>query len=748
MNYKIKPIRTYAEYLQTEEERIYITADALIEECEANEGGYEADRERVLTPMMYEWKGAKERLAESTLFNSLSKFEIEIDNIKEPGANFAKDGVFKWFSNTYPRIQPAFTKDENYDRLLAEQALQLPSEGTVVRTKEADESSSEIDILVRKVLYLLSKSGYNELIRNGKRTAIEENVITPFLAPEYTLAVYKILYQTGLLDENNGYEDRYTYGYLDVETTSVLNTFDRAYSQLETLCVNTIDDETLTSLNEDVAILDVGELYPEVLRANYATEESIASPGWRFSAELDDEGQVVALWWQGVRRGVRVADGKFLGFCKSVNELNVDIALVNDIYTKMISALAEFTATEIRGKMQPFFDNALDNIHDDKVVLVSYNEELPLESDEMVHFQRNVLNFIEVASEEVNYLIWLSANPASGRIFELPLVNIESTLVEKLNRASTLNKQLQMLLRDFLQQKWSALSGFQGEHNKDFHYVPHYTIDYTHYRTSLEHLPENYQELRDARLETLRQSEVWKEMRAAIKEGTQEAARTVLSVIKRKKVLQQSYLFREVNDCLKIKNASRYLLPKKSTWVVSLEVPDILTASMNSNDWSSCHAGSYSNSPMVYGANDTTFIVYQKGSKDTYIGPDISVDSKATRAYVHYAYNSQGGTFVFEDAYPGSNRVVTEILPLIFAEIVGIESKSVEPFQFDPDDVADMIITGYFDSLESDTSVKIGDFNMYPCDVFTVIVPPFSEEGYSEGWYYGDYGCVDAYANW
>lgn len=753
MDYKIREIRSYNDYIANAEDEIYLAADALIEECEGNEG-CEADRENIINAMQHHWYSQKARLGSSPIFDSMSKFEIEITNLAQEGSDRREEGVKRWFLGSNPRMMSSFDDQSNYENFLTEKALRLPAEGGTVLRATADQPSNELEVLVRKVLYIMELD-YTELISSGKERALREGVVEPFLANEYALAVYKMFYQSRLIMVAgwDSYAYRNFYSFLSSTSNWAFQHFNRALSEDEVYCLESNSLEELNKVPKGVTLLDVGQSFEEVLSEQYY-DSSATTRSWKISPEVAADGEITALWWHGANTGTTVGNDYYLGVRKSLVELDVDIALTNKIYETMMAAFYEYLPKGVREPLKGFFTFSTDTVFDNKIVIQEWESEYDTNSAIMLWFHTLMLEFVKVASEGVDYIVSLPSRPTPRHIFNLPEITVNKTLAEKVNRASTLNKQLQMLLRDFLQQHWSVLSGVKGKFNKDFHFQPEFIVS----------VPESHKEnlllqcgdeeevvnelLRRSRVRELRKTAVWQEMREAIHEGTKADTKRVLSVIKRKKVLQESFLFKELNDCLKIKDAGRYLLPDTSTWIVSLEVPDILTASINTNNWSSCHAGSYANSPMVYGANTTTFIVYQKGSEDTWLAPGHSVDSKTKRAYVHYGYNSQGGAIVVEDAYPSSDRVILEILPLILAEMAGIESRTIEPFQFDQEDLYDMIITGYFDSIETDTSVGIGDFELHPCEVFDTVVPAFSDDGYIEEWYYGEYGSVDAYANW
>lgn len=116
----------------------------------------------------------------------------------------------------------------------------------------------------------------------------------------------------------------------------------------------------------------------------------------------------------------------------------------------------------------------------------------------------------------------------------------------------------------------------------------------------------------------------------------------------------------------------------KGQLVLSVDLIDILTASMNNKGWSSCldlDGGVYRGGIYSYALDSSTFIAYLKSSKTMING--IEVDDKRWRQFIHYNHKTK--QVIFSKNYPYYSRQLSiltrEILEELISSYFDIENK-------------------------------------------------------------------------
>lgn len=123
---------------------------------------------------------------------------------------------------------------------------------------------------------------------------------------------------------------------------------------------------------------------------------------------------------------------------------------------------------------------------------------------------------------------------------------------------------------------------------------------------------------------------------------------------------------------------------KDLSLTLSIEQEDMLTASLSGYDWRSCHANSFSNTPVTLSANKVSFIAYVSGGKDNnFFGGKI--DKKVMRAYCHYAEIDKDRFILsVENIYPSKKSHLANLISDKIIELItGSEDYDCVP-TFDP----------------------------------------------------------------
>lgn len=123
---------------------------------------------------------------------------------------------------------------------------------------------------------------------------------------------------------------------------------------------------------------------------------------------------------------------------------------------------------------------------------------------------------------------------------------------------------------------------------------------------------------------------------------------------------------------------------KDLSLTLSIEQEDMLTASLSGYDWRSCHANSFSNTPVTLSANKVSFIAYISGGKDNDFF-DGKIDKKIMRAYCHYAEIDKDRFILsVENTYPSKKSQLAKLISHeIIKLITGSEDYDCVP-TFDP----------------------------------------------------------------
>lgn len=139
---------------------------------------------------------------------------------------------------------------------------------------------------------------------------------------------------------------------------------------------------------------------------------------------------------------------------------------------------------------------------------------------------------------------------------------------------------------------------------------------------------------------------------------------------------------------------------------ISLEQKDILTASFSGYSWTSCHAGSYLQSPFALAANDVTFVAYGSGGRDV-DHLNGTVDKKRYRTYCHYAEVGDDFMLSVEGIYPYKSTRLVELVYKALCKRIGVEFDDLVRVDFPVfgqpgcEVLETTIISGYYDYYEN-----------------------------------------------
>lgn len=139
---------------------------------------------------------------------------------------------------------------------------------------------------------------------------------------------------------------------------------------------------------------------------------------------------------------------------------------------------------------------------------------------------------------------------------------------------------------------------------------------------------------------------------------------------------------------------------------ISLEQKDILTASFSGYSWTSCHAGSYLQSPFALAVNEVTFVAYGSGGRDTN-HLNGTVDKKRYRAYCHYAEVGDDFLLSVEGIYPQKSPGLTKLIYKALCERMGVNFDDLVRVEFPVfgqpgyEILEKIILSGYYDYYEN-----------------------------------------------
>ena len=142
---------------------------------------------------------------------------------------------------------------------------------------------------------------------------------------------------------------------------------------------------------------------------------------------------------------------------------------------------------------------------------------------------------------------------------------------------------------------------------------------------------------------------------------------------------------------------------------LSLEQKDILTASFSGYSWTSCHAGSYLQSPFALAANDVTFVAYGSGGRDAN-HLNGTVDKKRYRTYCHYAEVGDDFLLSVEGIYPFKSSGLKQSIYKALCERIGVKFDDLVRVEFPVfgqpgyEILESTILSGYYDYYENNVS--------------------------------------------
>lgn len=734
MEYKITPLRTFKEYEKVSEEETYAAANLLFDRIIENEDCF-IDRGVVLDTRLTDWMENKRNLAYTPLFSGASKFQLEITDIEQSDEEII--GAVKECIDHRSSLYldngnlVSFDHKKNYFNFIKEQALEIEPTEIFYPDTYVDAPLNEGQVLTTKVEDRVGNI-LNRVLNQAALKRVSNKERSAIISPEVAVAVYKFLVNIGIIETEEddrywGHEIRYCMDYYAVNT--ILDTFDCP------LIPNT--EYYKKRMSYEYIELDSPEDWKEAMSRGERTIQGV----------VNEEGNLTQLRYNitayiGLPHGYRIYYKDY-----DINEL--DKELINNVYHGLIKSLYIVTK-EIDAKSAEKVcevlkaENLANSIGIAKQTcsntilaeLAKYIDALSRQHiSEMHHYiQRIALEIVAVTLYRP--IVGTSVNGAYRDLLPSKIITeINEKFAKELNQCSTLNKQLAMIERKLTNEQYSFIFGHKYQT-----YPQEQLLNHRYgYTGNLRRGFDNLFEL-----------DAWNEFKQQLADLYQDEITLAAKLTKTKNFRREHHCNNLTTDILKINNADKYVLPKSETWIVSLEAKDILTASVNNNGWSSCHASSYANSPMTLAANDITFVIYKKSSKDM-VYNDIHIDNKKVRAYGHYLYSENGSaSLIIEQSYPHGSKIIEDIIPGILGELGTITSKEVDNIKYDlhdDSDYADLTVAGYFDLFEAHDSRFIGDFTINPDWIVNKPAPDLWTGEVDEYLPYGEFGNLNIFLN-
>ena len=760
MDYKIKPIRTYEDYEEYETDCADNGMELLlnsiydkflvdeIEENEDEEDDYGSSllsdynsyyyRKQLLQRLGY--SGAKEMLANTKLFNGNSKFEVEVSNLPKAIESHDIRNLFAQVGNLYDTTSfYHFKEEQNIANFLQRKALHITREMTEETFLE-HRGFNEYQLLeyaafaaINNNLYAAINKGLN--ITNENSTTIEN-----IMPEEYHILVSLFRYFEDLTrnewsDIPKGENFQKVYDAIAQNRYSTARIFDKEGDVIDKLTYKKVYSNCYlaTCHNIEEHLEAYIALFDPLQPTN--TEGVLENRGYML--QLNEEtGHIEKIFYvhlnsRKIMQTINIAD-----FQEEYNKLYT--ALVT-LYSSTIlyfirretTGVASFQAdTE-----EEYISNLVENFNSPYQILLNRAEEIKkihqaLDLSSGRFDLDMIFSYAESAFSDFSHILTdeNSAMPFKTRdkFYAREVMdkrnsikfNITDSEINKLNSIGSLVKQIKFIM-DIFRRRWLNADSLAVHFCTD-HLNRHTASDAKKIITRLSSTDKAFNEIEIPNAELMMEE--------------------VLKVLKRKSSWQLDSLEKSFS---KISSNVQYKDTVK--WVFSLEAQDILTASVNDHEWTSCHASSYGNTPMALMSNGITFVIYEEeGDKLLY-----DIDNKINRTYGHYKeeYGCMPNgevkrTLVLEGAYPRRfNEKIQKALVKIIAEITGsqdidivYEDKAMffgvdysygdgreEEYEV-PDD---FIKCGYYDYFESNSQIGFQDGGRieYEPTIITRFVP-------------------------
>lgn len=746
MDYKIKPIRKYEEYAEHEAEYAEngmelllssIYDNFLVDEIEEDEeDGYGSSyfedyntpyyREQLLQYLGY--SGAKKELANTRLFNGNSKFEVEVHDLpKILEKNEIRDFFFEIGKiHDFARIFNlcSFKEENNISNFLQRKALHITKEMVEEPFKEY-RGLNEYHLLKMATLAVINDNIYAAL-NKGLDVTNENGTTAEKMMPEtYHILISLIRYFEDIVCSNRSKR---------LEKGSFKTVYDSMASM-------TYDSPTLISdsqkiskiayitphLNRYLATYDNIEEYLDKyieLFTLYGQDDAEAILGNRaYLLQVSEEtGHIEKIFYvhlgaKKVLQTINIAD-----FQEEYNKLYTALATLyasTVLYRTEREAERTTNATVSDAVKKELLSQLIESLNspyglivdrDKSIIKVREVYELSIDRyyDYDYSFNRIDATFNRFSSILMTDGISIPFKERKGTSAE-ELVrkqrnikfDITDSEINKLNSINSLVKQIKFMA-DVFRRKWLNADSL----------------------TRLLYIDDSDSvKVLDAKQILAKSDAAYEAFKCLETPNAELVMAEVIKVLKRKSSWQLDRLeksFSRISSNVQYKDVVK--------WVFSLEAQDILTASVNDHDWSSCHASSYGNTPMALMSNGVTFVIYEEeGDKLLY-----EIDNKVNRTYAHYKeeYGCMPNgeikrTLVLEGAYPRQhNKMLQQALINVIAEITGntdIEVVNAEDamffgkdYNYDEDDYEyevpdDFIKCGYYDYFESNRQVGFQD---------------------------------------
>lgn len=764
MNYKVKPIRKYEEYAEHEAEcadnGMELLLNSIYDNFLVNEIDEDVDeedeygfylsrdynsnyyREELLQRLAY--SGAKEELANTKLFNGNSKFELEVNDLpkiieKHDIRNlFAEVGELFDMTNFYH-----FVEEKNISNFLQRKALHITKEMTEESFLE-HRGFNEYQLLEYAAFAAINNNIYAAINKGLNATNENDTTIESMMPETYHILVSLFRYFEDIARCDwgttlKGKNFKEVYDVVGKNRYSIDRIFNEEGDVIDALAYKrTLSNSYLATCYN---IEENFEEYVALFKPDESTNTNGVLENRGYMLQLNEEtGHIEKIFYvhlnsRKVMQTINIAD-----FQEEYNKLYT--ALVT-LYSSTILYHTKPETTRVQSLQadteEEYISNLMENFNSPYQILLNRTEEVKkihqaLDLSSLRFEPDTALTYAEVAFSDFSHILTdeNSAMPfkARKRFYTREFMkkrdsinfNITESEINKLNSISSLVKQIKFIM-DIFRRRWLNADSLAVLISAD-HANRHTTSDA---RKIIERLSSTYKAFKEIEIP-----------------NAKLMMEEVLKILKRKSSWQLDNLEKSFS-----KISSNVLYKDTVKWIFSLEAQDILTASVNDHDWSSCHASSYGNTPMALMSNGVTFVIYEEeGDKLCH-----DIDNKTKRTYAHYKeeHGSMPNgevkrTLVLEGAYPRHyNEKTRDALVNIIAEITGetdITIKYLEEAMFFGSDYGyidsygedhevpdDFVKCGYYDYFESNSQIGFQDgaYKKYEPTIIARFVPNLSD---------------------
>lgn len=757
MDYKIKPIRKYEEYAESEVECADSGMELLLNSIydnylvseidEDEEDGYGNSyfddynsyyyRKGLLEYLPY--LGAKEELAYTKLFNGNSKFELEVSNLPKVLEKSDIRNLFAEVGDLFDGVGfYHFRNEKNIASFLQRKALHITKEMVEEPFRE-HKGFNEYQLLEYVAFAAINNNIYTA-INKGLNTTSENSTTIESMMPEtyhILVSLFRYFEDMALFDWNSdpkGKNFKEAYNEVAQERHSRAKIVNREGEVIDKLIYRKVTSNCyLTTCHDIEENLDK---YVALFKPVQLPNMNAVLENRGYMLQLNKEtGHIEKIFYvhlgsQKVMQTINIADFQ--------EEYSKFYNLLVTLYASaMLYHIKDAMPTAVSSKVdieQEYLSSLIDSFSSpyqmivkrtEKVTEIYQNLDLKSSSFDLgLILSRTEYTFSEfsrVLTDDNSAMPFKTRAKFYTSDFmrkrEVIKFNITDSEISKLNSISSLVKQIKFIM-DIFRRKWLNADSLAVLFSAD--YEKSYTVSEA--KKIITKLSSTCDVLGD--MKVLNAKPIMEE---------------ILKVLKRKSSWQLEHLekgFSKISSNVQYKDTVK--------WVFSLEAQDMLTASVNNHGWSSCHASSYGNTPMALMSNGVTFVIYEEeGGKLCY-----DIDSKTKRVYAHYKeeYDSMPSgevkrTLVLEGAYPRRyNEKIQKALINIIAEITGSKDIDIvyedeamffgtdynhDDHRGDYEVPDDFIKCGYYDYFESNSQVGFQDgaYKEYEPTIIARFVP-------------------------